>query len=138
MNQILTISLSFAFFISLSCSAPTSELAEEQAWDTLTVTASAYNSVASQTTASNPMIAAWGDTLNPGMKAIAVSRDLIPMGIDHNTTVRIEGLEGTYLVKDKMNARWTRKIDIYMGEDIDAARNWGVKEVVLYYPPAKE
>jgi len=41
------------------------------------VTASAYTLRAAETKDYAPGIAAWGDKLEPGMKAIAVSRDLI-------------------------------------------------------------
>lgn len=100
----------------------------------LEVTASAYNSLPEQTRpGSSGAIAAWGDTLKPGMKCIAVSRDLIDSGLTHNTRVRIEGLEGTYLVKDKMNKRWTKKIDIYMGKNADKAKNWGKKQVTIHW-----
>ena len=100
----------------------------------MTVTASAYNSVPSQTrSGSSGAIAAWGDTLKPGMKCIAVSRDLIDSGLTHNTPVKIEGLAGTYKVKDKMNRRWTQKIDIYMGKDAEKTKNWGKKEVTIHW-----
>ncbi|GAA0697604.1 3D domain-containing protein [Marinobacterium maritimum] len=102
---------------------------------TLNVQASAYNSVAAQTNA-QPSLAAWGDTLKPGMKAVAVSRDLIKAGLTHNTLIEIEGLPGQYRVLDKMHKRWTQKIDIYMGEDIAAAREWGVREVEIRWVPA--
>lgn len=104
----------------------------QEKWDTLRVTASAYNSLPEQTTKENAAIAAWGDELKPGMKVIAVSRDLIGKGLGYNTKVKIEGLEGVYLVKDKMHSRWTNKIDIYMGEDVQKARNWGRREVTIY------
>jgi len=94
----------------------------------LVVTATAYNSVPRQTRG-NPSIAAWGDRLKPGMKAIAVSRDLLKLGLRHGTRVRIEGLSGEYVVLDKMARRWTRKIDIYMGNDVKAARRWGRRKV---------
>lgn len=68
------------------------------------------------------------------MKAIAVSRDLEKSGLDHNTPVVIEGLDGIYLVKDKMHFRWRKKIDIYMGVDIQAAREWGRKKVTIKFP----
>lgn len=97
---------------------------------TLEVTASAYNSLRGQTQG-NPSIGAWGDHLKPGMKVIAVSRDLLRTGLKHNTRVKIKGLPGTYLVKDKMNRRWSRKIDIYMGRDIKAARQWGKRKVTI-------
>lgn len=100
----------------------------------LDVKASAYNSVAAQTNA-NPGLAAWGDTLKPGMKAVAVSRDLLAEGLTHGTLIEIEGLPGQYRVLDKMHRRWTRKIDIYMGQDIQAARDWGVREVEIRWTP---
>jgi 3D (Asp-Asp-Asp) domain-containing protein len=100
----------------------------------LEVLASAYNSLAGQTVG-EPAIAAWGDRLVPGMRAIAVSRDLLDAGLGHGTLVRIDGLPGEYRVLDKMAARWRRKIDIYMGTDVDAARAWGVRRVVIRWVP---
>jgi len=97
----------------------------------LEVTATAYNSLANQTHKKHAAITAWGDTLKPGMKSIAVSRDLIKMGLDHNTEVKIKGLEGTYKVLDKMNKRWTKKIDIYFGVDREKALKWGKKQVQI-------
>jgi 3D (Asp-Asp-Asp) domain-containing protein len=94
----------------------------------IVVTATAYNSVPEQTN-DQPEVTAWGDRLAPGMKVIAVSRDLIPLGLDHRAPVSIEGLPGEYLVLDKMHARWEKRIDIYMGEDVDAARAWGARQV---------
>jgi len=102
----------------------------------LKVTASAYTSSVGETD-STPNLAAWGDALKPGMKSIAVSRDLIDMGLTHNQEVRIEGLDGTYRVLDKMNKRWKKKIDIYMGNDVKKARQWGKQEVVIYWTEKK-
>jgi 3D (Asp-Asp-Asp) domain-containing protein len=96
----------------------------------LRVTASAFNSVAGQTDA-EPAITAWGDELQPGMRTIAVSRDLIDLGLSHGVAVLIDGLPGEYIVRDKMAKRWKRKIDIYMGVDVEAARSWGVREVTI-------
>ncbi|PNQ73172.1 hypothetical protein C1T31_08930 [Hanstruepera neustonica] len=101
-------------------------------WKTLQVTATAYNSLAYQTN-SNPHITAFGDSLKPGMKYIAVSRDLLSLGLKHNTPVAIEGMEGLYYVKDKMHYRWKKRIDIYMGTDVKAAKNWGRKKVEIAY-----
>ncbi|QUM75740.1 3D domain-containing protein [Moritella sp. 24] len=98
----------------------------------LKVTASAYTSSVGETD-STPNLAAWGDILEPGMKSIAVSRDLLKMGLTHNQEVRIEGFDGTYRVLDKMNKRWEKKIDIYMGNDVKKARQWGKQEVVIYW-----
>lgn len=107
-------------------------------WDTLQVTATAYNSLPEQTTRENAALAAWGDTLEPGMLAIAVSRDLIKQGLTHNTAVQIKGLDGIYLVKDKMNKRWKKKIDIYMGLDKEKAIQWGKRTVTIYVGKAPE
>ena len=95
------------------------------------VSATAFNSVYWQTNRNHPTLAAWGDTLKPGMKAIAISRDLIDSGLTHNTEVIIEELNDTFLVKDKMNRRWTKKVDIYMGEDVQKAREFGRQKLTL-------
>ncbi len=98
---------------------------------TLAVTATAYTSHVGQTD-STPNIAAWGDRLRPGMKVIAVSRDLlVRYKLKHGTSVKIRGLPGRYLVLDKMNKRWRKKIDIYMGMNKRKAFRWGKKKVVI-------
>jgi len=102
-------------------------------WKTIEVTASAYNSVAWQTTSINPDIAAWGDTLRPGMNCIAVSRDLLYQGLRHNTMVMIDTFPDTFYVKDKMNRRWKNRIDIYMGKDIKKAREWGKRKLSICF-----
>ena len=101
--------------------------------DTIEVTASAYNSHPNQTD-DTPYVAAWGDRLKPGMRAIAVSRDLIPMGFVRGARVRIEGFPGRrFVVLDKMHYRWRRRIDIYMGDDLEAARKWGTRRLRVHY-----
>lgn len=101
-------------------------------WKSLEVTATAYNSLSYQTN-DNPFITAFGDSLKPGVRYIAVSRDLLKLGLTHNTLVKVEGLEGTYLVKDKMHYRWRNKIDIYMGTDVKLAKKWGRRKVNISY-----
>ncbi|MDX1804476.1 MAG: hypothetical protein R3292_10355 [Alcanivorax sp.] len=96
------------------------------------VQSTAYTLAESETKKGNVGLAAWGDQLEPGMKAIAVSRDLIKAGLVHNTTVTIEGLPGDYKVLDKMNKRWTNKIDILMA-DPKRAREWGKKDVTIHW-----
>jgi 3D (Asp-Asp-Asp) domain-containing protein len=96
------------------------------------VTATAYNSVEAQCD-SDPSIAAWGDKLQPGMKVVAVSKDLIPRGLSHNARLHIYGMPGEFVVLDKMHPRWERRIDIYMGEDVKAAREFGKKRVRIYW-----
>lgn len=95
----------------------------------LTVTSTAYNSLSSQTD-STPNIAAWGDRLRPGMKAIAVSYDLMKVhGLTRGDKVTISGLPGEYTVLDKMHPRWRKKVDVYMGKDVRAAKRWGKRKV---------
>ena len=120
--------------LSLLCCKPK---AEEYVWKSIEVTASAFNSVAGQTDA-QPSIAAWGDTLSPGMKCIAVSRDLIKIGLVHNTKIKIDGFDGIFEVKDKMHSRWRNRIDIYMGTDIAKARTWGKKKLKIQYAVKKD
>lgn len=106
-------------------------------WKTLTVKATAYNSLAYQTS-STPTIAAWGDSLKPGDKYIAVSKDLLKLGLNRNTEVKLEGFSGTYLVKDKMHSKWRNRIDIYMGTDVKKAIEYGVKKINLQYKILKD
>lgn len=101
-------------------------------WREMTVTATAYNSVVNQTS-QNPYITAFGDSLIPGLNYIAVSRDLLDKGLKHNTLVHIDGLDGEYVVKDKMNKRYKDHIDIYMGLDIEAAKKWGRQTLKIQY-----
>ena len=108
--------------------APADEFSQRR-----TVTATAFNSLPGQGHGEDHSLAAWGDTLVPGMKAIAVSRDLLAAGLDYGTAVKIEGLEGTWYVRDKMHARWRNKIDIYLGEDREAALRWGRRKVEIRY-----
>jgi len=96
------------------------------------VTSTAYNSLAYQT-GSNPSITAFGDSLKPGLRYIAVSRDLLDSGLVHNTEVKIEGFDSLFTVKDKMNRRWRKRIDIYMGVDVKKARKWGKKKINIEY-----
>lgn len=105
---------------------------ERYIWKELEVTVSAFNSVSWQTDG-DPAVTAWGDTLQNGMQCIAVSRDLIALGLDHNTEVEIEGLPGTYLVKDKMNRRFRNHVDLYMGTDVAKAREWGRQKRTIRY-----
>lgn len=100
------------------------------------VTATAYTLSESETKKGNVGLAAWGDQLEPGMKAVAVSRDLIKKGLTHNTEVTIEGL-GDYIVLDKMNRRWKDKIDILM-ESRDDAREWGKRTVTIHWKVSRE
>ena len=117
------------FIVSFNCK---SRLEEECASKKMEVIATAYNSLAYQTNA-NPHITAFGDSLIPGLRYIAVSRDLLDSGLIHNTKVKIEGFDSLFIVKDKMNKRWRQRIDIYMGTDVKKAKKWGKKKVNIEY-----
>jgi 3D (Asp-Asp-Asp) domain-containing protein/LysM repeat protein len=97
------------------------------------VIATAYTSHRSQTDRT-PFLAAWNNRIRPGMKIIAVSPDLIRRyGITNGVRVKIGGLPGTYVVRDKMNPRLHNHIDIYMGTNRRRALRWGRRRVVLYW-----
>ena len=120
--------------IGFGCSSKTNKIKslDKHQWYGREVMVSAYNSVKWQTQG-NPNITAWGDTLKPGMKCIAISRDLLALGIEHNTMVKIDTFPDTFYVKDKMNRKWKNRIDIYMGNDIKAARQWGKQRLQICY-----
>jgi len=123
--------LSFAVALALATAAASDARASERA---LAVSVSAYNSVRAQTSAT-PWTGAWGDSLEPGMRSIAVSRDLLALGIRRGTVVEIEGLgrelDGKYVVLDKMARRWRHKVDVYMGADVPAARRFGRRRATI-------
>jgi 3D (Asp-Asp-Asp) domain-containing protein len=125
MDQMRQAIVLFFFIAFISCK-------NEEQWIDMEVVATAYNSTAAQTEG-DPNITAWGDTLTPTTKSIAVSRDLIEKGLTHNTKVKIEGFEGIYVVNDKMHSKWRNRIDIYFGADVKAARQWGRKKVKIRF-----
>ena len=99
------------------------------------VTATAYCSRPEETSG-DPFVAAWGDRLDPDVKSIAVSRNLLDLGLERNTKVWIEvdgREEGPWLVLDKMARRWTDRIDLYYGTDLKAAREWGKRRVRIHW-----
>ncbi len=124
-NHFLAVSV-----LTFACANVATAQGKQEA-DSLRVTATAYNSIPAQTD-STPDVAAWGDRLKPGMKAIAVSRDLLhKYGLKRNDKVRISGFEGEFTVLDKMHQRWEKKIDIYMGKDRRKALDFGRKKVTI-------
>ena len=122
--------LLFGILLLTSCS--TLQKATQKRQQTLLVTATAFNSLSKQGHG-NPNVGAWGDRIAPGLNAIAVSDDLVSLGLTRGTRVRIEGMQNEYVVLDKMPARWKKRIDIYMGNDVKAARDWGKREVNIYW-----
>ena len=101
-------------------------------WETLEVTATSFTLAEEETKQGNIGLTAFGDQLEPGDKAIAVSRDLIRLGLTHGTKVRVEGLPGTYTVQDKMHRRWRNKIDILFAKRKRALK-WGRKNIEIQY-----
>lgn len=95
----------------------------------LSVTAVAYTLDESETD-DDEDIGAWGDELDDETNIIAVSRDLLALGLKRGTRVHIEGRRGEYVVMDLMHPRWTKRIDILM-EDRDDAFAWGRRKVTI-------
>jgi 3D (Asp-Asp-Asp) domain-containing protein len=126
------------FFLIIGCAIEEKQKLDLHDWQPLKVTITAYNSLPSQTTETNTNIAAWGDTLKPGMKVIAVSRDLMRKGLTYNTMVRIDTFPDTFFVKDKMHYRHRNKIDWYMGNDKKKATEWGRKRLTIFYIKEKD
>ena len=101
------------------------------------VTATAYTSTVCQTDRT-PYLAAWNNKLKPSVKSIAVSRDLLSLGLTNGASVRIDGYKHNYKVLDKMNKRWKNKIDIYMGCDRKRALRWGKRTVTIRWDKTEE
>ncbi|GAA5524150.1 hypothetical protein Maes01_00704 [Microbulbifer aestuariivivens] len=126
----------WVFFVTAVLAATFSLGASAAAEKTMTVDATAYNSVPGQTD-SDPWVAAWNNRLRPGDKVIAVSRDLEKHGLTNGAKVKIEGLPGTYTVRDRMNKRFKNRIDVWMEKDIKKARKWGKKKLKIAFKPVK-
>jgi len=99
---------------------------------TLTVKAKAYVSHGRSKKSGYPR-GAWGDTLTPDIKAIAVSPDLVDAGLGYKARLTIEGLPGEYEVLDLMHGRWRQTIDVYFGNDRKAARLWGNRTITISF-----
>ena len=94
----------------------------------VSVTATIYHAVPAQTdstpfiTASNRVI----DKDNPGgHRWIAVSRDLEALGYTFGTRVCVENagpMNGYWIVQDRMNKRWTHRIDFLVDESMKGGK----------------
>ena len=100
--------------------------------DYIKVTATAYTSSTKECDAT-PFLAAWRNKLSPKVPSIAVSRDLLDIGLTNGMKVHIEGLEGEFVVLDKMNKRWKNRIDIYMNTDRKKALKFGKRKLKVYW-----
>lgn len=97
------------------------------------VDATIYHAVEGQTD-STPLITASGKHINPknpaGHRWIAVSRDLEEIGFVFGEKVLVTGAEhmdGVYVVEDRMNRRWTKRIDFLVNESMKGGKWRGVK-----------
>ena len=125
------------FFVIAVLAATVSLNASAAIQKSRTVDATAYNSVPGQTDG-DPWIAAWNNRLRPGDKVIAVSRDLEKHGLTNGAKVKIEGLPGTYTVRDRMNKRFKNRIDVWMEKDVKKARQWGKKKLKIVWTHKKK
>lgn len=97
----------------------------------LVVRALAYTGCSSKSKSKRLPRGAWGDPLPPDIKAVAVSPDLLQMGLEYGDAIRIEGLPGEYKVLDLMHHRHAKAIDIYYGYDRCGARQWGSRTLTI-------
>ncbi|MFO7983660.1 MAG: hypothetical protein R6V08_09435 [Desulfuromonadales bacterium] len=104
---------------------------EPDGLQTVPVTITAYSSTVDQCD-STPYIAANNKPVRVG--TLAVSRDLLEeFGIEYGQRVLIPGY-GIFEVRDTMNARWQRRVDIWES-DRQAARMFGKQQGKLIWMP---
>jgi 3D (Asp-Asp-Asp) domain-containing protein len=96
------------------------------------VTATLYHAVEGQTD-DTPNITATGFTINmedpASHRIIAVSRDLEKIGFTMGTEVCIENaglMTGVWIIRDRMNKRWTNRIDFLVDVEMKAGKWEGV------------
>ena len=99
----------------------------------LTVKAMAYTSCSTSGKKKSKRAArgAWGDALTDDVNAVAVSPDLLEMGLDRGDLITIEGLPGQYKVLDVMHGRHDKTIDIFYGDDRCGALQWGKRTLTI-------
>ncbi len=103
------------------------------------VTATIYHATPEQTD-DTPFITASGMYINPECpqchRWIAVSRDLEELGFVFGAKVKVTGtghLDGIWTVQDRMNPRWTQRIDFLVNQDIKGGRWDDIKIELLSY-----
>ena len=100
------------------------------------VTATIYHAVPGQTD-DTPNITATGFTINMNNprshNIIAVSRDLEKMGFTMNSKVCVTNagpMNGVWIIRDRMNKRWTKRIDFLVDTSIVAGK-WDQAKIRL-------
>lgn len=116
---ILVLGMNLLALVSLSCRGQ------------IMVTATIYNAVPEQTD-SDPLITASLKEIDPNnpQRWIAVSRDLEELGITLGSVVCIDNagdMNGEWAVEDRMNKRWTRRIDFLVHDSIRLGKWTNVK-----------
>ncbi|EHJ47501.1 hypothetical protein DFW101_1493 [Solidesulfovibrio carbinoliphilus subsp. oakridgensis] len=97
----------------------------------LRVKAMAYTGCSPRKKSKRTPRGAWGDPLTRDAKAVAVSPDLLEMGLDRGDVISIEGLPGKYKVLDVMHDRHDKSIDIFYGDDQCGALQWGKRTLTI-------
>lgn len=117
-----------AFMAPARRSSPAAVQTHSAQGNSRTVYATAYSSEVAQTD-STPFITATGTRTRPGV--LAVSPDLL-RSFPYGTRVRLEDPSGrapwlsgrVFIVEDAMNARFTNRVDLWMGSRAQALQ-WG-------------
>jgi len=99
-----------------------------QTFTSMTVTATAYTAREEECN-SEPWITASGTPARVGV--IAVSRDMEKRGIRLGDLVIIKGM-GLFRVEDRMNKRWSNRIDI-LHANLKAARQFAKRQVEIMW-----
>ena len=99
-----------------------------QPFSTMAVTATAYTAREEECN-SEPWITASGTPSRVGV--IAVSRDMEKLGIRLGDLVIIKGM-GLFRVEDRMNKRWSKRIDI-LHANLKAARKFAKRKVEIMW-----
>ena len=101
------------------------------------VDATIYHAVEGQTD-STPLITASGKHIDPnnpaGHRWIAVSRDLEDLGFVFGKRVLVEGadfMDGIYTIEDRMNRRWTKRIDFLVNESMRGGKWEDIKIILI-------
>lgn len=116
---ILVLGMNLLALVSLSCRGQ------------IMVTATIYNALPEQTD-SDPLITASLKQIDPNnpQRWIAVSRDLEELGITLGSKVCIDNageMNGEWVVEDRMNKRWRRRIDFLVHDSIRLGKWTNVK-----------
>jgi 3D (Asp-Asp-Asp) domain-containing protein len=103
----------------------------------LTVTATIYHAVPHQTD-STPVRTATNVKINryipEFLGIIAVSRDLESKGFKMNTLVKVSNagdMNGIWVIRDRMNKRWTNRIDFLVDETMKGGK-WTNVKIEIY------